>query len=107
MEHADSSTADRPVLRKGFLLFLSDILDHTSCRTTTLLQEAVTARLSCRKLEGIDFISDCAGRFRSYEPMYWAFVAQVKSQDCEIAWHWGVEKRLKHDCDKLFGGVVS
>ncbi len=103
VEHADSSTADRPVLRKGFLLLVSDILDHTSCRTTTLLQKAVSARLSRRKLDGIDFISDCAGHFRSYETMYWALVEQVKSQDCEIAWHWGVEKHLKHDCDRLFG----
>ena len=103
VEHADSSSADRPVLRKGFLLFISNILDHTACRTTSLLAKAVTARMSTRKLTGIDFISDCAGHFRSYETLYWALVEQVKSQDCEIAWHRGVEKHLKHDCDRLFG----
>lgn len=102
-EHGATSTAEKPMLHKQFLIFISDILDHTACRSTTLLERAIACRISKRKLEGIDFISDCAGHFRSYETCYWALIDQVKKHQCEIAWHWGVEKHLKHQCDRLFG----
>eukprot|EP00435_Cladocopium_sp_Y103_P042202 s722_g11.t1 len=109
VEHADSSTADRPVLRKGFLLFISDILDHTACRTTSLLAKAVTARLSSRKLEGIDFISDCAGHFRSYETMRfrmfsWFDFVKIPSnfQDSETLELNDPETRRRMDADPMF-----
>ncbi|CAK9064157.1 unnamed protein product [Durusdinium trenchii] len=103
VEHAAASTAAAPMLQKTFLIFVSDILDHTACRSVTLLDKAIASRSSTRELEGIDLISDCAGHFRSYETMHWALARQLKERQIDVAWHLGVETHLKHDCDRLFG----
>ena len=103
-EHLPDSTSDNKVMLRTHVLVLSEILDHTALRTCQLLERALAERRSRRAIAGLDVISDCAGHFRSYENLHWA-AQQAALLRAEVALHYGVEKHLKHDADRMFGWV--
>ena len=97
--------------RKELSIFGAVLLEHLpesapqkKLMLRTLLELCLSKRRSQLALTGLDIISDCAGHFRSYENLHWA-AQQAKDRNCEVALHYGVEKHLKHDCDRMFGWV--
>ena len=104
LEHLPESAPQKKLMLRTHIIIISEILDHTSLRTCQLLELCLSKRRSQLALTGLDVISDCAGHFRSYENLHWA-AQQAKDRNCEVALHYGVEKHLKHDCDRMFGWV--
>lgn len=103
-EHTPASTAASPRYVRTHLLILSDILDHTAARANQLLGEALKhRRFPSLELEGIDFVTDCAGHFRSYESIEFLLLQLVKQLSLEVSINYGVEKHLKHEVDRMFG----
>lgn len=102
-EHMVGSTVACPKVIHTSILFLSDILDHTATRTWQLVEKALGCRRSSTAVQGVDLISDCAGHFRSYEALHVGLIHLVQKYDAEVCLHFGVEKHLKHQCDRLFG----
>ena len=103
VEHTAESTPDAPRILKTCCIYVSEILDHTSTRARILIEKALGCRRSSLPMTGLDLIGDCAGHFRSFEMMHFALVDMVQAHSCETCLHYGVEKHLKHECDRVFG----
>lgn len=103
VEHIAQSTPAAPRIIKTCCIFVSEILDHTSTRAKILIEKALGCRRSSLPMTGLDLIGDCAGHFRSFETMHFALVDLVQAHSCEVCLHYGVEKHLKHECDRVFG----
>lgn len=48
-------------------------------------------------------VNDAGSHFRGYENLYHWLVNLPKREGCPVTVHWGVEKHMKMDCDRLFG----
>ena len=91
VEHAESSTAEKPQVIRTQLVILSKILDHTALRTNQLVRIALEKRQSSRTMERLCVISDCGPHYRSLESCAHHLVTLHQSHECSVEIHWGCE----------------
>ncbi|CAK9019088.1 unnamed protein product [Durusdinium trenchii] len=84
------------------VLILSDILDHTSCRASQCIDQALRQRRGTNPVDTIHLLSDAGPHFRSYEALHhYCCVLPVQHQ-ARVCVHYGVEKHFKSEADRLF-----
>ena len=104
VEHADESTAEKPVLVQSWMVVVSTVLDHTSLRTAQLISLALDRKKSSRPWTRLCFLSDCGPHFRSMETICHALVTLHQKFDyIDTEVHFGCEKHFKSAADRLFG----
>lgn len=104
VEHADESTAEKPVLVQSWMVVVSTVLDHTSLRTAQLISLALDRKKSSRPWTRLCLLSDCGPHYRSMETICHALVTLHQKFgyiDTEV--HFGCEKHFKSAADRLFG----
>lgn len=102
-EHAATSSEENPVVKKSYILILSDTLDHTCTRANHCIDICLDNVQFPQQYREINIISDAAGHFRGFESLYHHMVHLPKQQKCIVRCHYGCEKHMKAEADELFG----
>ena len=84
------------------VLIIADILDHTSCRASQCIEEALRQRRGSATLKTIHLISDAGPHFRSYEAVHYSCCVMPRKHNARVVVHFGVEKHFKSEADRLF-----
>ena len=85
------------------ILILSDILDHTSARACQCIALALRQRRGTEQVKTYHLVSDAGPHFRAYENLWFNCVVLPQKLKAQVITHFGVEKHMKSEADRLFG----
>ena len=103
VKHADSSTAEAPVLLQTYFVVVSKILDHTALRTNQLIRIALGQKKLQKPWLRLALVSDCGPHYRSLESLGHGLMELFRQYRIPIEVHYGAEKHMKSSIDRLFG----
>lgn len=102
IEHADTSTMEKPKLRQKYFIILPTKLDHTALQTNQPLRIALAKKVSSKPWSCLCLVSDCGLHYRSLESLAHGLVdLHVKHPTIPMI-HFGREKHMKSGIDRFF-----